>query len=480
MVGILKEIQGMQVGFKGVRGLATEILAPLPLITPGIFFIDTPMAESEEVTIKPGGEVTATVTLPTDILADAHFTRIRAGLIPGKAPGTPAQLTQKSTITEEGGNPQTFNVDISLPATPASLSVLLPGGKPFWSFNQPMTESSYPFPELAEEVNTYLDRTLVEAGKVEVPIKLPFVIQSTGGGTAKVSIYGLAFVRLKTEKWENEMDGTIRLDRNLALEFGQVETIPLSPLDNAAGLTLEQIRMDVGGKFGPHRLLGRVEVPDGRESATISPEYSLAQGFRLENQVQAVGLTAPFSTKGEAEIYLEIQPDNNGMPASATPLAQAALKLSAPQGEAGKAGWEMANFQTAVELQAHQPYWLVLKGIRGQVLLPLKNQEDTYLSAILVNRGGQLWKPFQLSQSGAIPLIRLLYQPGLDNQTGAVVLRLQGSNVRQPLDPVAAGQPVNLKPPADAALPAVLIIESQAKGTLSLANLVQEYQGSAT
>jgi hypothetical protein len=418
--------------------------------------------------------------LSEDILADANFTRVSAGLIPGEADGAPAKLSQKSTITEDGGTPKTFNVDISLPTAPTNLSVQLAGGNSFWSFNQPMTEPSYLFPDLAEEVNAYLDRTLTEAGKVDVPIKLPFVIQSTSGGKVKVGIYNLAFVRLKTESWTNEMDGTIRLDRNLALRFGQVETFTLFPLDDAAGLTLDQIRMDIGGEFGPERLLGRVEIPDDREYATISPDYSLAQGFRLDNQVQAVGLTAPFSNQAEAEIYAEIQNDNNGVPAGAAPLAQASLKLTPPQVADGNAGWGMVNFQTPAELQAGQPYWIVLKGVRGQVLLPLKNQENTYLSTTLVNRGGQLWKPFTLAQSGSRPLIRLLYHPGLDNQTGAVVLRLQGTGVRQPLDPMSTGQQVTLRPPADAPLPVILVVESQAQGTLSLANLVQEYQGSST
>jgi hypothetical protein len=300
MSGILKAIQGLNVGLKGVRGLSPKIMGLQPFIIAAILQIKVPIVESEEVSLKPGGEVTATVVLSEDILADANFTRVSAGLIPGEADGAPAKLSQKSTITEDGGTPKTFNVDISLPTAPTNLSVQLAGGNSFWSFNQPMTEPSYLFPDLAEEVNAYLDRTLTEAGKVDVPIKLPFVIQSTSGGKVKVGIYNLAFVRLKTESWTNEMDGTIRLDRNLALRFGQVETFTLFPLDDAAGLTLDQIRMDIGGEFGPERLLGRVEIPDDREYATISPDYSLAQGFRLDNQVQAVGLTAPFSNQAEA------------------------------------------------------------------------------------------------------------------------------------------------------------------------------------
>ena len=483
MVNILKQIQNIDVSTKGVRGISNDLqvlqsfAVPVMLLPTALVFA-RPIAESGAVSLKPGGETTATVTLSDKIPADANFTRFGAGLAPVEDKTTPAKLQQESVITEDGGTPKTFKVDISLPAAPTNLSVSLPGGQPFWSFSQPMTESNYVFPDLAQEVNAYLDRSLTETGKVDFPVKLPFVIQSAGGGKVKVQIYSLTYVRLKTESWTNEMDGTVRLDRNLALQFAQVETITLSSLDDATGLTLNQIRMDLGGQFGPERLLGSVAVPDGREFATISPEYSLAQGCRLDNPVQAVGLTAPWSNDSDAEIYVEIQNDNNGMPAAASPLAQASLKLPPPQGAA--AGWQMVKFQKPVDLQADTPYWLVLKGVRGQVRQPLQKQENLYLGHTLVNRSGQLWKPFQLGQSGSIPLLRLLYQPGLDNQTAAVVLRLQGTDVRQPLDPVSSGQQVTLKPPADSVLPVVLVIESQAQGTLSLANLVQEYQSSKT
>lgn len=480
MVGI-KQIQGMKVTAKGVRGIPAGMLveAKIPVvIIPGIFLLNRPIAESEIVSLKPGEDVTAVVTLSDKIPVDVNFTLVKAGLLPQEDTGAPARLKQQSTVTENGGTPKTFNVDISLPTVPTTLSVRLAGGQSFWSFNQPLTESSYVFPDLAEAVNAFLDQSLSPGVKAEPPLELPFIINSTGGGKVKIGIYGVEYVRIITESWINEMDETTRLDRNLELQFGQVETIPLSSMEDASGLTLDQIRMDLGGEFGSERLLGRVEQHDGREFATISPEYSLAQGFLLDNPVQGLGVAAPLNTEAEAEIYVAIQNDDHGSPAAGAPLAQASLKLPASQTDGVAAGWVSVRFQGPAELRVKQPYWLVMKGVRGRVLLPLKSQANTYLTDTLLNRSGQLWKPFQPGRSGSRPLLRLLYQPGLDNQTAAIVMRLQGTDVRQPVEPKPAGGQTTLKPPPGAALPIVLVVESQAQGRLSLANVIQEYKSS--
>jgi hypothetical protein len=117
-----------------------------------------------------------------------------------------------------------------------------------------------------------------------------------------------------------------------------------------------------------------------------------------------------------------------------------------------------------------------VKGIRGKTLLALQPQPDTYLADTRLNRGGQLWKPFGRGGQGTPALLRLVYLPEIDNQTAAVTLSVQGTGVRQPFDPTPQASPVVLALPAQTPLPPVLIIESQAQGTLSLANVVQEYR----
>ncbi len=138
--------------------------------------------------------------------------------------------------------------------------------------------------------------------------------------------------------------------------------------------------------------------------------------------------------------------------------------------------WTYVSFDRPANLEADVPYWVVIKGIQGRILLALQAQKDTYLTTTLVNRGGQLWKPLHGNQVLSLPLFRLVYIPEIDNQSAAITLRLQGTDIRQPFDPLPEAQNVTLHTPGDMSLPPVLVLESQGQGTLNLANIIQEYQ----
>lgn len=475
MPNYLKPPQAIRVGVKGVRGLMANVFNVQPLITTAVLALGIPIAESSEVSLKPGEEVTAIVSLSGDILSDVNFTKIAAALLFQAEDTSPIQLTQKSTLIVDGGSPKTFNIDIAAPASPTNLSMRLEGGEVFRSFGRPLIANRYNLPDIAEPVNKYLDRILSESGTVGVPIELPFVIQSDSGGKVKIGIYTIEYVRLKTESWPNELDDTLRVDRNLSLDFAQAEAITLEPIKNASELTLGQIRLDVGGEFGPERLLGHTEQHDNKEFATINHEYAMAQGFLLEIPVECAGLSALFHNEAEAEVYVEILNDESGSPAMAAPLAQTTVTLPASESNNHRK-WTYAGFDTPVNLEADATYWVVIKGIQGRILLALQAQKDTYLTTTLVNRGGHLWKPLHGNQSSSLPLFRLVYVPELDTQSAAVTLRLQGTDIRQPFDPLSEAQNVRLQPPSDMSLPPVLVVESQGQGTLNLANIIQEYQ----
>jgi hypothetical protein len=471
----LKRPQILNVGTKGVRGLTVRPVVMLPVFE--VAWTE-PEAKSDPVPLRPGEEVTAKVTLE-NIPADANFTRIGAALEPqstAQSKEDPKTLVeQQSTVSEDGGQARTYNVIVNAPTSPSNLTVRLGDGEVFWTFPNALTEGRHDLPDLAQEVNAFLDRVQEETGEISLPLELPFRIQSSSTGEAAVVINSISYSRLKTQSWENELDNTTRVDRNLELDFATVREIPLDPLASTADqpIVLRNIALDLGGALGPERLLGTVERHDGREFATISSDFSLAQAFVLSGPIQCAGVSGLMVNEAVAEVYIEIQCDDVGKSFSAPPQAQVNLLLSPPEPGAGL-NWSLARFDTPVGLQADVTYWLIIKGVRGRVRLALQEQVDTYLTDTLVNRGGQSWKSYGRPSCTVLPLLRLIYLPEIDNQTAAIRLSVKGTDVQQSIDPGLDVQSMSLPVTGDRTQ-AELVIESHARGMLSIANVVQTY-----
>lgn len=478
----LKKPQAIDVAVKGLRGLEgpTATLLYTPLVVALQFLSETPLVESAQVSLQPGRDVQATVTLPATIQADADFTQIVAALLPEEGDGTPpTQSKQHSEVSSNGEAPRTYDVSVSAPPTPSNISVRLPDGDPIWTHAAALSAQRYDLPDLAGPVNDYLDGVQARTGAVDVPIKLDFLITADSVGKVKIAVYALKYIRLKTESWVNELDNTVRLDRNFSLGFAQTETIPLTPIEDAANLTLRAVRVDCNGDFGPERLLGRVARHDAREFATISPDFTIAQGILLQAplpSLQCVGLSILFHQEAEAEVYLAIRDDANGSPV-AEALAQTTAPLPAPDPNAPPA-WTFLRFDAPLQLRLDVPYWIVLKGVQGRLSLAMQAQSDTYLTTTLVNRGGQLWKPLNRREPQSLPLMRLVYLPEIDTQSAAVTFRIEDTPIRRPFDPAPTAETISLQNGDSAALqpPVSLVIEAQAQGTLSLANVLQEYE----
>jgi hypothetical protein len=245
---------------------------------------------------------------------------------------------------------------------------------------------------------------------------------------------------------------------------------------------LLKVSADVGGQFGPERLFTSVTTHNGKEFATLSSDYSLAQAFALTEAIvstnkplHAVGIAALFQVAEKFELYLEIQEDSGGFPSTKPPLAKSNLKLTAG-GEEPTSQWIFANFEQPIDLKLNTPYWIVLKGIQGEALLALGPPSEEYLSQVVVNRGGQLWKSInRRNPIGTAALVRLVYLPDIDNQLAAIEIGMEGAPLNR-LNPGASAQNISLKPPtAPGAEAPVIIIKSHAQGTLTIANVIQEY-----
>jgi hypothetical protein len=417
------------------------------------------------------------IKLP-DIPGDANFTRITAAFLPVQGKSAPAQLSQTSKIKKNGGSEETFDVSIAVPVTPTNITLRLEGGEVFWTFNNTLSEAYYDLPDLAEQVNLYLDRLTAQGGKPQGALELAFLIEAGSAGEAKIGLYEIAYSRLKTASWLNPLDQTTRVDRNIELDFGDIHRLELERIQEMPGspVVLREVRLDVGGEVGPERLLGQVVAHDQRAFAAISSDYSLAQEFTLPVKANCAGISGLFTPDGEAEVevYVEIQPDLNGAPAAGQPLAQGKLVLT-PDPEGAANNWSLARFNAPVALEAGKPYWCLVRGVQGRAWLALQEQEGSYLTATRFNRGGQFWKSAGAAAQAALPLLRVVYLPDIDNQAAAVVLRLQGTNVSQATDPAPAAQGYALAAPPGLEGAVTLEIESHAQGSLSIANIIQEY-----
>ena len=475
------QVAGLDVGIKGARGLATQsemyarrdhVLARKDLF--GRFGF---------VLLKPGEETTVAVSLP-GVPLNADLKIIKASIeIRSGADSEKTSLQQTSTVQEGTGSPTTYNVDIEVPALPRNLSLRLDGGEVFWTSSSAANEGTYNLPDFVEQANLYLDKLPVGTTDVD----LVFLVQSDGPGQVKITVdrEALSYSAIQTQAWPNPLDDTIRLDRNLELDFGSIELLKLDALaaSNNESLLLAKVSADIGGQFGKERLFTSVATHDGKEFATISSDYSLAQSLQLSESIlstdkplHAAGVAALFQVDEKLELYVELQQDSGGFPAASAPLAKSNLTLAADN-EQGVSQWVFANFEQPVDLKLDTPYWIVFKGIQGRALLALGIPSEEYLGGVVVNRGGQLWKPInRRSPAATSTLARLVYLPELDNQSGAIEIGIQGASSLERLDPTPEARTISLqRPPGVQTREPVIVIKSHARGTLTIANLIQEY-----
>jgi hypothetical protein len=473
MAQFIQQLGFLNEGLKGVRGLYGDyVVAGMNVATVNLVGL---AATLDGVKLEPGAETPVIIPLP-DVPRNADIKSLKAFIDVRKDSSAQTSSIDQTSVVDG----TTHNVKISLPALPMNVSVKLDGGEVIWSFTGGDVEGERKLPDFTKQANDYLDR--LPADVTEVALK--FLVKSDGPGRVKITVKEVERTEIQTQSWPNPLDNTVRLDRNFQLDFGGVEKVTV---DAYAGktkrpLSLSAIRVDVGGEFGPERLLGGFEAHRGVEFATISNDYSLAQGFNIGKELTAkpircAGVTGAFRADAEAELYVEIQSDAGDFPASGAPLAKSNLTLSPEQGqESGR--WAFAKFEAPFDLNPETAYWIVVKGIRGRARLGLQSQPGSYLQRATVNRGGQLWKDLSRPSTGGAPpaaaLLRLVYLPEIDNQSAAIEIGVEGAIER--LDPKQEAQTLSISlPAARGAGEAVIIIKSHARGSLSVANLIQEY-----
>jgi hypothetical protein len=458
----LKGPESIRVDMKGARGLVGEAYA----LRPGRFNV-IPSPADNYIPLKAGEDTEVSVAV-TDLPANADVKSITACLYvadddPGTAP--PNGVTIKRG--EEA--PVELQVTPSVPTRPRNVTIRLANGKPIWTFSDTLVKNEYKLPDFAEQLNAYLDKVTT----AESQVTLSFLVRSDTPGRVKIVLTSKNVTRLQTQAWTNDLDQTVRLDRNLQLDFGDRSEIPLDMIAAPGRTLLRSIRLDVGGTFGAERLLGAVREHAGHDYAIVSADYAIAQQFVLETDVRAAGISGFLAADADTELYVELQADRHHLPGTDAPLAQSNVTLAADND--GMPSWVYAQFDAPAELSAATPYWIVVKGVRGKARLGTEAQPGIYLRALMVNRTGGLWKPFApVTGPSLVCMLRLVYVPGIDNQSAAVQIAIKDVEV-QAVDPQQAPKTIAFKLGKASLERAIIEITSQAQGTLTVTNVIQEY-----
>jgi hypothetical protein len=470
---------------KAIRGIGE-------FASPELYSIVAVMMQAS-IPVEPGKETPVPVTVSA-LPPNADIERVVATLHIGDATGTPSQTTTGISVVKNNdpGNAASgnFAVAVDQPQRPSNVQLKLAGGETFWSMGGVLAEWSYDLPDFAAALNTYLDTA-------RAPItQLPFVLTSATAGKVGLSITALDYAQVKTQSWPNELDGTTRVDRNLDLGFGATERILLDPLTGETGRTvaLQRLQLDISGQLGPERLLGAAQPHDGTQWATISSEYALAQQFSvsgtlIKNVCRCAGIASLLAADDRAEVYAELQADAGGAPATGAPLAQATVALD--PATAGTTPWIFAQFAAPAELKTDTPYWIVLKGVRGTARIGVQTAANevpdntpVLRGALRFNRGGQTWKTLTRSDPALWASCGLVYLPGPDDQTAAVEVvagDALGSGTLPPtrIDPTEEATTIALIGADGTAVnwnTVALDLRSHARGTLSIANVIEVYK----
>lgn len=494
----LKLAREQGVRLTDARGLAGHELRLVADLRPDTFVARLEALPPGFVELEPGEETAVPVAV-TDLAPNANVTHIKATLTVRAAAVDEAAGETTAVEVTTGSGPtapsQAFAVKVTPTGLPSNVQVRLDQGETIWTHGGTLEAKSYPLGDFAAQANAYLDQAKLPPGETKLT-SLKFLVKSDTSGGVKIAIDpgSQEYTLLQTETWENPLDGSVRIDRSLELNFGSVDRIELDTLVDPPNdrMAPDRVTLDVTGDLGPERLLGHLATHDGSQFATVSSDYSVAQGIRLSDAglgfqpgatVRVAGVTGVLQVEGETELYVELRSDGGGTPSSEPPIASLTVTLE-PDERPGSSSWRFAAFDAPAELAVDRDYWVVFRGIRGAARLGLAAPAGEYLRHVRVNRGGQLWKSLaresRMGEESAPPsplaaVVRLVYLPGLDDQTAAVELRLEGEPEPHLSDPQPAPQRITLEAPAGADRRAALVVSSHARGTLTLANVVQEF-----
>lgn len=418
------------------------------------------------------------LTVPVDLARNAEVKSLTCRLLVGDANAGAPAATSTAIKGPTDSSAKTYDITVAAPTRPRNVTLRLDGGDVFWRKGDVLAENSYDLPDIAPQVNAYLDR-LPPTGDVA----LRFLLTSDTPGRAKIVLVAKSATRIQTQAWTNPVDGAKSVERSLTLAFGDVVDLELTqlPTDGSAG-NVRVLSIDATGTFGPERSLGAAELgPDITEFATAGGDYSVAQSFIAPVDVQCTGVTVALANAAAATLYAALMADADGAPqVEGAALAEAQVTLDA--GSAGAPLWRYAKWSAPAALVAKQVVWIVCRGIQGTATVPVATLDDPMLGVLRVSRGGQLWRALSERSDGGCAHARLVYTPGPENPSSPVELavhdaRAGGAIASVPVDAGAQPQTVRLAMPGSGATHGIRArVRANGQGVLTVKNAVQEYE----
>jgi len=429
-----------------------------------------------DTALEPGKE--AVIEVPIDGLPlNADVKKCTGRILPGvKSHGSPPKTNTGVSIDGPDGK-KDYTISVDAATRPRNVTVKLDGGDVFFRFGDQMTAGEYVMPDFSANVNAFLD---TYTGPL--PVRLRFIITSDSDGSADLKLDPLDFTRIQTQSWDNPADGATRVDKPFALDFGDVRDTELLglPIDGSQG-KLVALSYDATGEFGPERTLGDAALIDAtNQFATISSDFGAAQRVRPAVDAQCTGVALAIANEDATTLYVGLNADADGLPDTTSPvLGETQVEVAAGD---GAPQWVYATLQAPAALKANEAVWISCRGIQGSARLAVARADIALLEQLRISRGGHLWRQFsETDPDGARGLARLVYLPSAENGSAAVELVLASPTsgtvfATASIDPTAQVTSQRLTLTGVAANEHIAAtIRSNARGTLTLQNVIQEY-----
>jgi len=428
--------------------------------------------------VVPGQDTVLTLAVP-DLARNAEVKSLTCELYVSDGSAGAPTPTSTSIKGPDDAKAKDYVISVAAPTRPRNVALRLDGGDVFWRKGDELTEMKYDLPDIAPQVNAFLDR-LSPGGDVA----LRFLMTSDTPGRATIKLKAKSASRIQTQAWSNPVDGAKSVERSITLAFGDVIDLDLTPLpaDGSAG-TVRTMSVNATGVFGPERTLGSAELaPNVVEYATAGGDYSVAQAFTVPVNVECTGVIVAVATAAATTLYFALMADLDGAPQVDAPaLAEAQVNLDAASG--GDAMWQYAKWPTPIVLSAQQVVWILCRGIQGAATLPVAALHDPMLGALRGSRGGQQWRSLTEGDAdmGCV-YARLVYLPGPENPSSPVELAVfaaqSGAEILSvPVDAGAQSQTVRLAMPGTGVAHGIRArVRANGQGVLTVSNVIQEYE----
>jgi len=294
-------------------------------------------------------------------------------------------------------------------SVPSNLTLRIGDGPLIWTHSGPLAKE-LTAPGLADALNEYLaNETLPEDEPV---YRVPIIIRSDAVGKVTLSLETLAYFFIVDRFADASEEKTLTFGCNQPWTQSAAFELP-------NGAVVQRAEVKLSGDFAADRFVsgaGPTSDPFEEYAALVSPEHWTAQAITLAENLTLSGvdlLLTPLTEK--TELTVEIQPDINQAP-SREAEAVAELVVESPT---GSACWYCPAFAAPVELEADQPYWLVLKGKDGQASWQAQASGAVPESLRYSKDEGQTWTQYDLApwgqkgMMGCLRLRHLLSDPAL-------------------------------------------------------------------